>query len=56
MKKYVVTDEERKICDSTVDRLKGSSQKARRTRIPMALTLERRDRNFLADLEDVDDE
>ena len=35
MKKYVVrlTDEERKICDSTVDRLKGSSQKARRARI-----------------------
>lgn len=35
MKKYVVrlTDEERKICEATVDRLKGSSQKARRARI-----------------------
>ena len=34
-KKYVarLSDEERKICDETVDRLKGSSQKARRARI-----------------------
>ena len=32
MKEYVVrlTDEERKICEATVGRLKGSSQKARR--------------------------
>ena len=35
MKKYVVrlTDEERKCCDATIDRLVGSSQKARRARI-----------------------
>ena len=35
MKKYVVrlTDEERKCCDATVDKLAGSSQKARRARI-----------------------
>ena len=35
MKKYVVrlTDEERKICKDTIDRLTGSSQKARRARI-----------------------
>ena len=35
MKKYVVrlTDAERKICDETVDRLTGKSQKARRARI-----------------------
>ena len=35
MKKYVVrlTDEERKFCEDTIDRLKGSSQKARRARI-----------------------
>ena len=35
MKKYVVrlTDEERKICEETIDRLTGSSQKARRARI-----------------------
>ena len=34
-KKYVVrlSDEERTICDETVDKLKGSSQKARRIRI-----------------------
>ena len=32
MKKYVLrlTDEERKLCDETVDKLVGSSQKARR--------------------------
>ena len=35
MKKYVVrlTDEERKLCKDTIDRLKGTSQKARRARI-----------------------
>ena len=35
MKKYEVclTDEERKVCEDTIDRLKGSSQKARRARI-----------------------
>ena len=35
MQKYVVrlTDEERKLCEGTIDRLKGSSQKARRARI-----------------------
>ena len=35
MKKYIVrlTDEERKLCDETVDKLVGSSQKARRARI-----------------------
>lgn len=35
MKKYVVrlTDEEREICKDTIDRLTGSSQKARRARI-----------------------
>ena len=35
MKKYVVrlTDGERKICEATIARLKGSSQKARRARI-----------------------
>lgn len=35
MKKYVVrlTDEERKLCEDTIDRLKGGSQKARRARI-----------------------
>ena len=35
MKKYVVrlTDEERKICKDKIDRLTGSSQKARRARI-----------------------
>ena len=35
MKKYVVrlTDEERKICKDTINRLTGSSQKARRARI-----------------------
>ena len=34
MKKYIVrlTDEERKLCDETVDKLVGSSQKARRAR------------------------
>ena len=34
-KKYIVrlTDEERKLCDETVDKLVGSSQKARRARI-----------------------
>ena len=34
-KKYMVrlTEEERKICDDTIDKLKGSSQKARRARI-----------------------
>ena len=34
-KKYIVrlTDEERKICDATIDKLEGSSQKARRARI-----------------------
>ena len=35
MKRYVVrlTDAERKLCDETVDRLSGKSQKARRARI-----------------------
>ena len=35
MKKYVVrlTDEERKTCEETIGKLKGSSQKARRARI-----------------------
>ena len=35
MKKYVVrlTDEQRKICEETIDRVTGSSQKARRARI-----------------------
>ena len=35
MKKYVVrlTDEERKICEDTIGRLKGSNQKARRARV-----------------------
>ena len=35
MKKYIVrlSDEERKICEETIDRLAGSSQKARRARI-----------------------
>ena len=35
MKKYIVRlrDEERKICEETIGRLKGSSQKARRARI-----------------------
>ena len=35
MKKYIVrlTDEERKLCDETIGRLSGSSQKARRARI-----------------------
>ncbi len=35
MKKYIVrlTDEERKICDATIKKLKGGSQKARRARI-----------------------
>ena len=35
MKKYIVrlTDEERKICEETIDRLAGSSQKAKRARI-----------------------
>lgn len=35
MKKYIVrlTEEERRICNETVARLKGSSQKARRARI-----------------------
>ena len=35
MKKHIVclTDEERKLCDETIDRLTGSSQKARRARI-----------------------
>ena len=35
MKKYVVrlTDEERKLCEDTIDRLKGSSRKARRARV-----------------------
>ena len=35
MKKYVVrlTDEERERCDATIDKLQGSSQKARRARI-----------------------
>ncbi len=34
-KKYIVrlTEEERRTCDATVDKLKGSSQKARRARI-----------------------
>ena len=34
-KKYIVrlTDEKRQICDDTIDKLKGSSQKARRARI-----------------------
>ena len=34
-KKYIVrlTDEERKICDETISKLKGSSQKARRASI-----------------------
>ncbi len=35
MKNYIVrlTDEERKLCDETIDKLDGSSQKARRARI-----------------------
>ena len=35
IKKYILrlTDEERKLCDETVDKLVGSSQKARRARI-----------------------
>ena len=35
MRKYIVrlTDEERKLCDETIDKLVGSSQKARRARI-----------------------
>ncbi len=35
MQKYVVrlTDEQRKICEETIDRVTGSSQKARRARI-----------------------
>ncbi len=35
MKKYIVrlSDEERKICEETIDRLAGSSQEARRARI-----------------------
>ena len=39
LKKYVVrlTHEERKICEATVDRLKGSSQKARRARVLLQL-------------------
>ena len=34
-KKYIIrlTEEERKICDTTIEKLKGSSQKARRARI-----------------------
>lgn len=42
MKKYVVrlTDEERDICEDTVARLKGSSQKARRARILLQVDAE----------------